>query len=116
MTFIKYRDTCGDCGALAGSAHEGGCDIARCALHGIQQVQCGTSCPPNTWTGYWAGELEAVEFGFFTRWKPEGGWEVCGPGHPDARPDLNRIMVECDWNPATQRYVLRNKQTPPPLT
>lgn len=106
MAFIEYQHQCNGCGATAGTPH-GNCDIARCAEHGMQLIQCEVACEANLWTGYWAGELEAVEFGFFTHFVPNGkpSWRQCGPEHPEARPDLNRIMVECTWDPTTQRYV-----------
>lgn len=106
MALIAYCHTCQGCGATTGTQH-GRCDIARCAEHGIQLTQCPPACESDRWTGYWAGVLEAVEFGFFTYFVPNGNpkWQPCGPEHPEARPDLNRILVECVWDPTTQRYV-----------
>lgn len=107
---ISYHHTCNGCGVRAGKRHQYGCDVARCAEHGIQQVQCEPDCQTNRWTGYWAGELEAVEFGWFTHFVPNGkpSWQPCGPEHPKAVTDLNRIMTECDWDPQTQRFVRRS--------
>jgi hypothetical protein len=49
------------------------------------------------WTGVWPGVLECIKLGFFC-WENFGRkdpnypwWNPCGPEHPDAMPDLNRL-------------------------
>lgn len=32
--------SCGDCGVMPGTAHEPGCDVARCMWTGVQAIQC----------------------------------------------------------------------------
>lgn len=110
MALITYRHACNGCGVTVGTTHREGCDVARCTVHGNQFHWCeDEACTPNVWTGYWAGELEAIEYGFFTYWATDGtGWQPCGPEHPQAMPDLNRIMVECEWDAVTQRFTRRS--------
>lgn len=113
---------CNDCGAQPGTPHEDGCDIARCTLTGMQRIQheCAdhcdtctcTPCDPDIWTGEYPGSAEAREFGWFCYWlEPKlgqdyGEWMPCDADHPKAMPDLNRLMVEAVWNPATKRWDL----------
>jgi hypothetical protein len=48
-----------------------------------------------SWTGEWPGEAECREFGWYSRHgdasKGEPYWVPCGPDHPDAEPDMNRL-------------------------
>ena len=69
------------------------------------------------WTGEWPGEAECVEYGFYSYFGPvpkgEGGagrWVSCAKDHPDAGPDLNRLMTECVWSRKLKKFVLKPKQ------
>lgn len=61
------------------------------------------NCGQDVWTGHWPGELDAVERGLWCYWGPP--WIPCGPEHPDARPDLNRLTTEGRWDREVQKWV-----------
>jgi hypothetical protein len=100
MSKLPEPTKCPDCGVEPGTLHlHNLCDVARCADTGFQRLGCGhkgTAC--NTvWTGHWPGEAECHEYGFLLDH---------GPGQ-QAFPDLNRLYVECEWDPEEQRMVRR---------
>lgn len=74
-------------------------------------------CGKDAWTGYWPGSREAAEFGWWVYWDgpdPDRGWDYRGRGwvrvsadHPGARPDLNRIHIEAQWDREARRWVQR---------
>lgn len=98
---------CHDCGARVGMPHEDGCDVARCMWSGGQRLSCLMShdCGEDVWTGQWPGEAEAVEMGLWCCWGPP--WIECEPGHPGARPDLNRVAIVGRWDRDRKRWVRR---------
>lgn len=113
---LDKLDTCPDCGAGINVKHDASCDVARCLATGRQRIGCefgsvfggdeDHDCGRDVWTGYWPGEVDAARLGFWCR--PVGaGFEPCGPDHPDAMPDLNRLTRECQWNSAEKRWELR---------
>jgi hypothetical protein len=57
------------------------------------------------WTGVWPGEKECTEFGWYCKFIAGRGWVRCAKDDPDARPDLNRLAVEAEWDPEKRRYV-----------
>ena len=66
------------------------------------------------WSGWWPGEVDAVELGFWSCWGPDmdpprQGWVRVKAGTPGAGPRLNELMENTDWDPETQRRVLRGK-------
>jgi hypothetical protein len=99
-------------------AHQDGCDVARCLRSGGQRVLCpaqGTDfhdCGREVWTGWWPGEWECREWGWFSRWVPpeeyqvHGRWERCGADHPGASEDLNRLHTHAHWDPVAGRWQL----------
>ncbi len=120
MTYDHGKPKNCSCGARPKEQHNGGCDVARCAATGRQYFQCEGEkheyngriygehtgkCEPDTWTGYWPGEKEATDLGWFVYWGPP--WIECDAEHPDAGPDLNKVLVLLDWDPKTQTYVDR---------
>ena len=49
------------------------------------------------WAGVWPGILECIKFGYFCYEDPSRQdtgdyWVQCGPDHPKATPDLNRLV------------------------
>lgn len=99
-------DRCTDCAAPPGTLHADRCDIARCAITGLQRAHChpGNTC--NTvWTGQLPGEPECTEYGFYCRPTPDG-YEPCNVDDPGAMHDFNRLYRECRWDPSTQRMAL----------
>lgn len=127
------RRRCGDCGALARKPHEGGCDVARCLFYGTQRALCGDgsrltvagfypwgapivehrwdghNCGEDVWSGRWPGVADAERLGWYAYFVPNGdpSWVPCGPDHPGARPDLNRLQIEGRWNAAALRWEAR---------
>lgn len=113
MALITYQHTCPSCGVVVGQRHDSQiCDISRCADHG-DQFSPQPGCRPTRWLGYFPGQLEAVEYGFFCHWDSDNGWVTCGPEHPEAMPDLNRLVVECDWDREIERFIPRQSTTQP---
>lgn len=108
-----YSDRpCPDCGIECNQAHDEGCDVARCLWTGGQRLQCehwdpGHDCGQDLWDGVWGATAECVEFGWYCYFVPNLGFVPCRPDHPGATPDLNRIVVQCDWDREQQRWVKR---------
>jgi hypothetical protein len=79
-----------DCGVAVGKAHishrQGGCDVARCLVTGLQRLSCTRhhNHGRDVWSGGWPGDLDCEQL----------GW-MLGPGLPD----LNRLYTEAVWNP-----------------
>ena len=99
-------EMCPDCDVAIGELHKQGCDISRCKLHGRQLISCYMpgGCSPTTFTGYFHGTVEAIERGWFSYLEAGKGWIPCDESHPDASPDLNRVMKELNWNSASERF------------
>lgn len=122
-------DRCPGCPATVGQPHTAGCDVARCLAYGTQRIQCqpgarmvvrgllpggvdvdweedGHGCGQDVWTGKWPGVSECEQFGWWAYFVPGGdpSWVRCGPDHPGARPDLNRLAVEADWDATAGRW------------
>ncbi|MFC5148970.1 hypothetical protein [Streptomyces aureoversilis] len=100
---------CPDCGVRPGQLHHDGCDVARCATTGQQRAGCGHSGSTciTRWTGHWPGDAECWEYGFFIQ--PDPG----APPNTPPLPDINRLYLECDWDPAQQRMIRRASSSPP---
>lgn len=118
---------CPDCQVPAGTAHEDGCDVARCLATGGQRLSCRQpttrhdladgaavgfiphDCGSDVWTGEWPGVAECREFGWWVQDRcAEGlGWVPCTPDAPGATEDLNRLARDARWSPAQARWVLR---------
>jgi RNA polymerase subunit RPABC4/transcription elongation factor Spt4 len=127
-SLLKKDEHCPDCGTSISKPHDAACDVARCLWTGSQRLACeamhrvlnpGDShdCGHDTWTGVWPGFVEAIEFGWWTYWDGpdhERGWDYrgqgwvrCRPDHPEAIPDLNRLITEARWDRAEGRWVQR---------
>ena len=91
------RSDCHDCGAKPGEEHNPGCDVERCSVCKGQFIGCGCEGHDSSkvkWTGWWPGELECVNRGWFSRMIPgKMGWHPCKWYDPDATPDMNRWAV-----------------------
>jgi hypothetical protein len=66
----------------------------------------GHICGEDVWTGFPHGSIEAVAAGLFVYRDDTGGWTPCGPGTPDAVPDLTRVAATGTWNPIRQLWEL----------
>jgi len=106
-----WNRPCTDCGAELMHAHEEGCDVARCTWTGMQRIGCGETHNhgADIWDGVWPGTSAAVEYGWYSYFA--NGWHRCGPGHPQATPDLNRVPLECDWDPWRKAWAEHKRQT-----
>lgn len=108
----KSPPRCHGCGAAVGERHDAICDVARCCATGRQWSVCDHTRPSSGsherdfWSGRWPGEEDCERLGFFARFVPGRGWEPCGQAEPGAQPDLNRLHMEAEWNPISQRWVL----------
>jgi hypothetical protein len=98
---LDFQDRCPDCDVPVGQAHvydevDGGCDLARCLMTGLQRLMCeadhgdGQDCGQDVWTGWWPGLPECERL----------GW-MLAPGLPD----LNRLYTEATWDPERRAWV-----------
>jgi hypothetical protein len=125
-SFDQVRMICPECQVMIGENHERGCDVRRCLWTGMQHLGCpaagliteyanglpvvpdiepGHDCGVDVWSGWWPGYLEAAALGLWCRWGPQ--WVPCGADHPDARPDLNRLVTECEWDRVRGQWLRR---------
>jgi hypothetical protein len=110
---------CHDCAAKPGEEHSDGCDTARCLVTGRQRISCDVltsvfgypersphdDCGSQAWSGEWPGTAECSEYGLHTFWEHPGrGWVRCGPDHPKAGPNLNRLVGEAEWDARACRW------------
>lgn len=89
------RSTCPSCGMSVGRKHGHDCDIALCKTHGERRVECfghGRHAATTYW-GVYPGTVEALK----------RGWTYKRAGREE--PDINRVIVELDWDPAAEQYV-----------
>ena len=101
---------CPDCGVAVGQQHDPSCDVARCPACGGQRLSCGcrTRRKALPWDGTWPGVKEAMAFGWYARMVPgKMGWQRCNKDDEGASADLNRLAVECRWNPRKQTWEKR---------
>ncbi len=113
------KATCPDCAAPVGTAHDAGCDVARCLATGLQRLSCDGEdweppyadhdCGQDVWSGEWPGIAECREFGWWAQFRgAEGlGFVPCAPDAPGAREDLNRLAADAVWSREQTRWVLR---------
>lgn len=62
-------------------------------------------CGTDIWTGEYPGLDDARRLNLWCYWGPT--WVVCDANHPDADPDLNRLVSTCRWDRATWRWEKR---------
>jgi hypothetical protein len=89
-------------------------DVDQPPPPGLPPELTGTNvhiCGEDVWAGWPHGTTEAIAYGLTVR--PAGaddhpltGWIPCPPEHPDARPDLDRLVRAGRWNPIRQRWEL----------
>lgn len=109
----KLSNSCYDCAAKIGETHEDGCGHARCLGSGRQLISCGMGrahageCLPDKWMGLSAAAFPAIERGWYAKLVPGHGWVRTTANDPDGRPDLNRVMTDCRWDPQTRTWVDR---------
>ena len=136
VSMCHSSEPCNDCGAPVGTAHREDCDVARCLHNGRQRIQCDGGicdedcdttdpygraqheafhgegpheCGLELWDGVWPGYEECVELGLYCFFPGLGvGYIPCGPEHPEAMPDLNRLPRATVWDRDRQRRVARD--------
>ena len=92
---VDVLANCPACRAPVGKAHKAGCSIGRCKAHGEPRDQClgaGRHAASVYW-GVYPGTIEAVK----------RGWLIESKGA--ARPDLNRVLCELEWDPVTEQFI-----------
>jgi len=82
---MEFAPSCPDCETGIGEEHIDGCDVARCLVTGHGRLACDADhdCGHDTWTGWWPGIVECLQFG----WK-----------RADGDPDLDRLHSEATWD------------------
>lgn len=60
------------------------------------------------WTGEFPGTESCRQLGWFSYFIPTQGWVRCTADHPDAFPDLNRLLSEGHWDAARGAWVVRS--------
>lgn len=122
---VVSDNPCPDCGVAVGHPHELGCDIRRCLHTGGQAISCDSAayveygdedgegppddfhedCGRDVWSGEFPGVADAKRLGFWCYWDDDKGFVRCGPDHPEATPDLNRIHgFGARWDRSSQRW------------
>lgn len=100
---------CPDCGVEPGAMHWRDCDIEQCPNCGRQLLTCRCSEAQRAcrlpWTGHYPGIAECMEFGWYAKFVPSRGWVRCDPGEEGAMEDLNRLMMEAEWDPLGMRHI-----------
>jgi len=89
---------CPDCKVEINQLHLDGCDVARCAVTGLQRLGCehDTDACNTSWRGLWPGDAECYAYGF-----------LIDLGNGQYLPDINRLYDECTWDFAQHRWVPR---------
>jgi hypothetical protein len=125
---LAITETCPDpdCNAKIGEKHAKGCGVAICITTGQQRLIHETvgpdadeslpsgldvhTCGEDVWVGYPHGALTAAAHGLFARpakpGDPTTSWIPCLPDHPDAKPDISRLVHSGRWNPIDQVFEL----------
>jgi hypothetical protein len=103
-------NSCPDCGVSIGDIHQEGCDISRCKIHGNQLLKClflheSNDCRPTKFSGYFPGTEEAIERGWFSYLDKTKTWIKCEASHPEASPDINKVLIELEWNSEQEKFV-----------
>lgn len=104
------REKCPDCGIGVSEEHSDGCDVARCLWTGLQRLSCEVfntrgddhDCGLDVWSGLWPGVVECEEFGWLEM--------VAVDGCLVAQHDLNRLVVEGEWDRQAQRWRQRRRR------
>jgi hypothetical protein len=113
MTAATKDLRCPDCQVERNQPHEIGCDVARCPVCGMQQLQCREhefAEVFSIWTGIWPGTEECRQEDWWVYWDDRHGWIPCPADHPAALPDLNRLAIAAArrafvWSREHQQWV-----------
>ena len=94
--------------------------MERCPACGLQLLSCGCyeDCHdedeiphPLPWSGEWPGLARCRKLGLWCKRNPSGpGWIICDNDDPEATEDLNRLIVECDWDRQAREWVRKQAQ------
>jgi hypothetical protein len=62
-------------------------------------------CGEDIWTGEWPDKADAAALGWYSYFGPP--WIRCSADHPEATPDLNRLVLDGRWDREAKRWVAR---------
>jgi hypothetical protein len=97
MTDLQTR--CPDCDAESGAAHDGGCDVARCLVTGLQRLTCRDEhdCGADVWSGPWTpcrhnkpAPLDVKDISTPENWGNDWLCNACGKRMTDAELKADR--------------------------
>lgn len=64
-------------------------------------------CGEDVWTGEWPGVEDAIRLGFWCTDPARPPMRSCPPDYPGASPDLNRLLIEAEWDREQKQWVKR---------
>ena len=108
---------CPECNVVPGNVHKENCGKEQCPTCGLMRQMCQcffedddeslmSQYPPIPWNGLLPGVKECIDFGWFARWDDKKrGWVPCSSDYGGCIPDLNRLLKNCRWDRAQQRWV-----------
>jgi hypothetical protein len=118
MAYLAPGQPCPGCQARPGQAHQADCLCADCLHTGLRRQACAADqqqrgiapedrhdCGTDTWPGYDRTARDAINL----------GWATLGDhrsikvaiDHPDAVPDIDRLVRQAAWNPDTHTWAPR---------
>jgi hypothetical protein len=90
--------------------------MARCLHTGQQQLACHAmstilgqephDCGEDVWPGYDRDMAQAAKYGLWCWCPPYGPPLPCGPDHPEAMPNVTRLMRNGTWDRERRAWVL----------
>jgi hypothetical protein len=95
VAFTEKVEHCPECTVAIGEQHKDVGALARCLHTGLPLLSCEQphDCGRDTWSGYWPGARECVEYGWLLMY-----------------PDVNRLYQEALWDPESQRWFKKHRR------
>ena len=57
------------------------------------------------WSGESVGVAECREYGLYSVFSPSTGWKSVDKDYPNAREDLNTLLMTCKWNKQQRKFI-----------